>query len=134
MRSKRIRSWAVALLVGAALVAGGHGAQAAAAPAPTGQNFHNDRIDWVLDQINTIGLEEYPDTYFTVLPTATDTITISVTRRTPALNTAVQGVAGIAAYKVKWRTVRHSWAELDALTTRIAHEYLSLKQAGVDVV
>jgi hypothetical protein len=88
----------------------------------------------VLDAVNTIGLNEFPHTYLSAKITGPRAITIYRTVHDPALISAVRAVDGLSAYRIAEQPVAHSFATLEALTTRIAGDLPDLAAAGLNMV
>jgi hypothetical protein len=75
-----------------------------------------------MEAVNTIGILQYPDTYLTIRATGPHTITIYDTAHNAAFSQAILGVDGIAAYKISEHRVARGYADLEALTMKLAHD------------
>jgi hypothetical protein len=91
----------------------------------------NAKTGLVLDLINTIGVQDFPNVYLATRLTATHTITLSVTTHDAAFLAAVRRVPGASAFTFVEKHVAHSYGELEALTLRMSRDYKAIAATGV---
>jgi hypothetical protein len=104
------------------------GAQAAAAPARAAAEPAAAAL--ILDKINTVGILDYPGSYVNVKLAAAHTIALYEARPSAGLARAVSRIRGTGAYRLTIRHAPRSFATLEALTKRMAHDK-SLARSGI---
>jgi hypothetical protein len=106
----------------------------AAAPRPAADQSvtETSAINRIADQINTVGITDYPGSFASATLTSATTVTVYATANDAALLTAIAAIPKDGVHVVV-RTVAHSSKQLNALAVRIGRDNAALKSENVHV-
>ena len=90
------------------------------------------RANYLADKINTIGITSYSDSFEGVLPVGSSTLAVYVTPHSRTLRQAIHRLR-LGNIGIRWHFVRHSYAQLEDLTYKIAHNNGVLAREGINL-
>src|SRR5450759_3101388 len=82
------------------------------------------------DVINTLGVTRYPKSFEGIRPASGSALLVYATHYDKGLKRAVRLLPHYGV-SIHWRTVNRSYAQLDNLTERLAHDTKSLSREGI---
>jgi len=88
------------------------------------------RANLLEDVINTLGVTRYPKSFEGIRPASGSALLVYATHYDKGLKRAVRLLPHYGV-SIHWRTVNRSYAQLDNLTERLAHDTKSLSREGI---